>query len=631
MCAVVLLAMRSDAAGPGLADLRSRPSTVEVELPPLQREESDRLVAALCAGRPAPHELDRIWQLGAGNPFFTTELAAALAGGGAVQIPLTLSAAVAARLSGMDRDVIDALRRVAVAGAPGGVDVDEFVALTGLVDAAAFTALDQALAAGVLVVDGDAYRFRHALVARALAEAVPPHRRHEVHRAAAQRLVAQGAPAARIARHLDSGGRAQEGVRWHLEAARAAGAVGAYADALGHVETALRAEPGREDLLAMRADYRFASGDPTAPLAYAQAAAAATGIRRDELRLRQAWALLMAGDLSGSAAAMEGIVPGETTRLRLSLTTGLIDWFTGRLAEAERAAGETMRLALASGDTIEVLDSALLHALVAHSRGRWAEQLQLDLLDPRFTGVLAGMLSDAHLCVGELYLYGDATTAEIIDFARRLRGVAAEAGAARGVAFATTLLGEAQLLAGDLDPAEEHLLEGARAHRAVGARGGEAIALHALAELALKQQRHPAVGPLLDESLRAARLSPLSARHLLTRIYGTRIRAAPDDAAALAVLDEAQANLIRPAEACPLCWVPFLLPAADLLTRTGSPDAAEPLLASAGELIDVLWSGGGRWAAALAEGKAAVARARLGAVAGPTKGDHRNVSDLEGI
>jgi tetratricopeptide (TPR) repeat protein len=625
---VVLLAMRSDVIGEMLAALRSRPPTVEVELPALQREESDRLVAALCTRRPAPDELDRIWQLGAGNPFFTTELAATLARGGAVQIPLTISAAVAARLSGMDRNVVDALRRVAVAGAPGGVDVDEFVALTGLVDDAAFTALDQALAAGVLVVDGDAYRFRHALVARTLAESVPPHRRHEVHRAAAQRLVARGGPAARIARHLDAGGRPQESVRWHLEAALSAGAVGAYADALGHIETGLRAEPGREDLLALRADYRFASGDPTAPLAYAQAAAAATGIRRDELRLRQAWALLMGGDLSGSMASMQGIVPGETTRLRLTLTTGLVDWFTGRLAEAERAAGETMRLALASGDTTEVLDSALLHALVAHSRGRWAQQLQLDLLDPRFTGVLAGMLSDAHLCVGELYLYGDATSAEVIDFAGRLRGVAADAGAVRGVAFATTLLGEAQLLAGDLDPAEEHLLEGARAHRALGARGGEAIALHALAELALKQQRRPAVGALLDEALRAARLSPLSARHLLTRIYGTRIRAAPDDATALSVLDEAQANLVRPAEACPLCWVPFLLPAADLLTRTGSPDAAEPLLASAGELIDVLWSGGGRWSAALAEGKAALARARKDPERAASSGDDRTAGRL---
>lgn len=607
----VLLAMRPEPIGDALAAVRLRPDTTQVALPPLPREESDELVTAIVGRRPAGELLDGAWQLGAGNPFFTTELATAAVRGDAGGIPPTLTAAVSAGLAGCDPDLVELLRRVAVVGETGEtVDADELTALAGLAEDAAFAALDRALAAGVLVVDGEGYRFRHALVARSLAESVPPHRRQAIHRATADALADRGGPPGRVARRLDAGGRPKEAVRWHVAAARAAGAVSAYADALGHVDAALATTPRDPELLALRGEYSFARGDPGAAAAYGEAAALAGGIRRDELRVRQAWVLLMSGDVAGAGEAIDGVVPAATTRMRLTLIGGLVAWFAGAVAEAERAARESMRLALAAGDTTDVLDSALLHALVAHSRGRWAEQLRLDLFDPRFAGALSGMLSDAHLCVGELYLFSGTPYGEIIDFATRLRATADAAGAARGRAFASTLLGEAQLLAGDLGGAEEHLLDGARAHRALGAHGGEAIALHALAELALVGDRRDAVAPLLDQALEAARFSPLSARHLLTRIYGTRIRSAPDDTAALAVLDEAQANLVRPAEACPLCWVPYLVPAATVLARTGRPDAAESLLATADELVGLLFSGRGGWAAAVTEARAVLAGAR---------------------
>lgn len=605
-CAM-LLAFRPEQARPSLAALRADRSAVEVALPPLRRDESDELVTALCERPPDGPARDRVWQLAAGNPFFTTELATALSRGGTVEIPATLVTAVSPALSGLRDDLVERLRRVAVVD--GTVGADEFVALSDLDEAAAFDVLDEALAAGVLVVDGEGYRFRHALVASSLVDGLAPHRRAAIHRCVAAALADTDGPPARVAMHLVAGGRAREAVPWQARAAREAAAVSAYADALGHVEAALAVEPGRGDLLALRADFRHARGDPTAAAAYGEAAAAATGPLRDVLRLRQGWALLMAGDVAGASAAMAGIVADGPTRLRLVLTTGLMAWFTGRIDEAERAAEQSRALALASGDTTDLLDTTLLAALVAHSRGRWGEQFRLDLFDPRFAGVLAGMLSDAHLCVAEIFLFGSDDLGAVVDFAARLRVTADQAGAARGAAFATTLLGKAELLRGDLDAAQRHLLDGARGHRTVRASGGESIALHALAEVALAARRPAAAEPLLDDALLAARLSPLSARHLLTRIYGTRIRAAGQDTAtALAVMDEAQASLVRPAEACPLCWVPYLVPAATVLARSGQPDAATGMLSQAESLVGAMWGGRGRWAAAVAEARAEVAR-----------------------
>ncbi len=606
-CAV-LLAARPEQARPPLTALRAHPAAIEIALPALSRDESDELVTAVCGRHPGAGALAGVWQLAAGNPLFTTELAAALARDGTVEIPPTLAAAVNARLSVLRDDLVEPLRRVAVVG--DTVDTDEFVALSGLDEAAAFDALDEALAAGVLVVDGDGYRFRHALVAHSLAGELAPHRRAAIHRAAADTLAATGARPARVARHLVAGGRARDAVAWQLRAAREAQAVSAYADALGQVEAALATEPGSAELLALRADLLLARGDPGAAVAYGAAASASTGSGRAALRIGQAWALLVVGDVAAAARTLDGVTADEHTAFGLALTSGMISWFTGDVAEAQHAAEHTMSLATATGEQAELLHAAFLQALVAHSSGRWPDQFRVDLFDPRLEGVLAGILSDAHLCAAEIYLFSTEDPADIAAVAARLRDTAAAAGARRGEAFAATLLGEATLLSGDLDAAQRHLLDGVRRHRDVGARGGEAVALHRLAELALAAGRVAAAGPLLDQALDAARFSPLSARHLLARIYGTRIRAAPDDATALAVMAEAQAGMVRPAEVCPADQVPYLVPAATVLARTGKPQPAAELLGRAEMLVGMLWGGRGSWAAAVTEARAELARAR---------------------
>jgi hypothetical protein len=77
---------------------------------------------------------------------------------------------------------------------------------------------------------------------------------------------------------------------------------------------------------------------------------------------------------------------------------------------------------------------------------------------------------------------------------------------------------------------------------------------------------------LLRRALPLARWSPL-ARHLLQRIYGTLIAAAPDKDAALEVVDEAAGTLDEPF-ACIFCQVMIAVPASIACVeggRTGGP------------------------------------------------------------
>ena len=165
-----------------------------------------------------------------------------------------------------------------------------------------------ALAAGVIVVRGARYRFRHELVRQALAQRVPPHQRIAVHRDAARRLERAGAPPALIARHWLDGHRPDAAAVWLLAAARQAVRLGAFADALGHLDKLLAHAPDHPEGLYLRAEALDALGLGGAPAAYA-AAAAAAGDAADDLRAKQALAQLKLGDFSGALHTVNRVDP----------------------------------------------------------------------------------------------------------------------------------------------------------------------------------------------------------------------------------------------------------------------------------------------------------------------------------
>jgi len=192
---------------------RAAPPTA-LRLRPLPPAELDRLVAAL-VGAPPGDNLRALVARSGGNPLFARELVGALrqrdavevAGGRAeigpevtVEPPRTLMAAVHATLDLLSGPTREVLRLAALLGSE--FSVSEVVAVTGRSALDLVGALEEALAANVLVDSGTDLAFRHAYLRQALVESVPPALRAGLHRHAAEVLAAGGSAVTRVAEQL---------------------------------------------------------------------------------------------------------------------------------------------------------------------------------------------------------------------------------------------------------------------------------------------------------------------------------------------------------------------------------------------------------------------------------------------
>jgi tetratricopeptide (TPR) repeat protein len=449
------------------------------------REDVEALVAAGAPQRPSDQAVARIVESAQGNPFFALELARAAGVGDSLAVPRSVWDTVTARFLDLDDATVAMLRRLAVAG--GDLDTGGVLALTGLTEPDAFALLDAGLEAGALVVAEGRYRFRHDLVRRALAEQVPPHHRVAMHRDTARRLASAGAEPALIARHWLDGDRPDEAVGWLLDAARRAARLGAFADALRHLNTLLEHEPRSADALCLRAEALDALGDMRAPAAYGLAAEVAGEPVAQEIRCKQALAQIKRGDPPGGLRTLQGLAP-VTVEGRLAHALAWAGAAVLGFADPEMGtakAAESRRLALESGDAPSLVIASWAQAAAAHARGDLRASVLADLLETAALPELATSVFDGHLCINQRLLYGARPYADVIAFADAFATEAERLGAARGRAYAVTLRGEALLLSGRLDEAETDLREAIRLSRASGGAVGESLALQRLAEAAL--------------------------------------------------------------------------------------------------------------------------------------------------
>jgi DNA-binding SARP family transcriptional activator/tetratricopeptide (TPR) repeat protein len=590
----------------GVARLDRAGATRTLDLHPLDRADATAVVVAAAPEPPAPPDVAAVVDLAEGNPFFLVELARGLAGRGR-GIARSTRDAVAARFVELDEDAVAALERVAVAG--DDLEPAEVVSVTALPEDEALAVLDAALDGGVLVVAGTRYRFRHELVRQALAGRVPPHRRGRLHRDLAGLLAAAGAAPAVVAGHWLAGGRPDEAVGWLLLAAQRAVRLGAFHDALGQLDTLLEHAPDHVDALRLRAEALEALGDGRAPTAFGAAARVALAGQWHEIRARQALAWVRAGDPAAGIAALEGV---QSTTLEGRLAHALALCGAAAMGCADPAVGvaraaETRRLAIESGDATAVVIATWAEAAAAHAQGELPSTLRAGLLATHALPELAITVFDGQLCVVERLLYGGRPYPELIAFADALGAEAERLGAARGAAFATTFRGEAKLLSGRLDEADEDLAAGARMHRAIGAAAGEAVSLQRRAEVALHRGERDRSEALLDEALAVARESNLGF-HLLDRIYGSRITAARDPAAAMAALEEAEEAVHGSLETCPGCRITLAVPAAIAAAGAGDLRRAADYEGAVEKLTTILMRLPG-WYAALDEVRGHRARA----------------------
>jgi len=518
--------------------------------------------------------------------------------------------------AGLPAGVAQVLRRVAQLG--DRFDRLEFTAASGHEPQEAGQLLEQALGSGVIRAESVGYRFADPAIAARLAAQLAPAARPAVMNEITARLIDLGAPPAQVADLLLAGGEPAMAAPYALEAARIAAASGLHAEVLRWTEAVRDHVDGQAEpaLLALRADALAAVGDHAAVPAYRKALATASLDQAPGLRTRLARAAVLSGDLASAEEALAGLEPsGGPDDGAILLARGMLAYFSGDIDGADAAVEAARGMALAPGAPNRLLDVITLQGMIAHNRGEWFDRLRRELRATTENPELASAVFDSHLCVAEYLLYGPTPYDEVVALTRQLRDQAERTGARRGVAFAVTVAGEAALLAGDLDAARADLAEALALHTEMGADTGAAHALQRLAEVELAVGDRAAAERLLRRALPLARWSPL-ARHLLQRIYGTLISAAPDAGTALAVVDEAAERLDEPFS-CIFCQVMIAVPASIACTEGGRLDQARSWLVQA-ERSAATWQGTA-WPGAVAEARAHLVRA---------EGDHAAASRL---
>jgi DNA-binding SARP family transcriptional activator/tetratricopeptide (TPR) repeat protein len=575
------------------ASMVSRGAGQLIELGPLEAGASQRLLLARFPDLD-PEVAHEIAQTAGGLPFPMIEMARArVSGSGSVSAVLPT-------------DALRTFQRVALLGQD--FSTDELLAVSDGTEDETYDQLELALAALVVEPAEAGFRFRHPLVREGLVREVPPHERSRGHQRVAEALARLDRPPRQVAHHYLAGGLPSRAVPYAVQAVEIAGALGAYRDALTLVD-GVRDHAGPDHLpglLARRGDLLMSLGEPGAVEAYTEAARITTGTLHRLVRARLARAAAVGGDLEVARSALSGLeLEDDEADAPLLLAQGMVAYFSDDMETAGRVAAEARERLRGIDDPWQVVDLVGLHGLLAHHRGEWFPSFRTELRRTQGQERLVGALFDAHLCVAENLLYGREPYPEIIAEAEQLRVRARMAGALRGVAFATALIGEAALMMGDLTRAEAELEEAVALNADLDAIGGQAHGMQRLAEVRLAQGRSDEARQLLDAALPLARWSTMG-MHLLQRIFGTLITSAPDPQSARIMVDRAESTLGEP-DQCWFCTVMLAVPAATACARVGDFEDAHRFLASAERSVSH-W-GESSWKAAVIEARATVALA----------------------
>ena len=219
---------------------------------------------------------------------------------------------------------------------------------------------------------------------------------------------------------------------WLLAAARRAVALGAFADALGHLEPLLDHRAGaRRGAAAAGRGARRARRQPGARRVRDRRAGRRRAGSPHDLRAKQALAEIKQGDPPGALRTLDGLrpvsVPGRLAQALALQRRGRHGVRRSRRSGTAKAA-ECRRLALESGDRTALVIASWAQAAAAHARDDLRDSVWADLLDTHALRELAVSVFDGHLCITQRLLYGARPYPDVIAFADSFR---AEARAAR--------------------------------------------------------------------------------------------------------------------------------------------------------------------------------------------------------
>jgi predicted ATPase len=221
-----------------LVDAMSRGGPVtRITLEPLTPAQVGDLAAMISGRRLAEAEAESLHRRTGGIPLLVEEVLALRQAG----LPDHLRSMFVTRVAEQGSEVITALQVVAVAE-----HCDEMLVADALEEDAprVSDALRRARDADLVVVDAQAYRFRHDLLREAVYDEIPPGRRRELHRRVAEQLTVRAAvDAAVLAGHWHLAGERNNAAVASMAAAAEAELVHAPAAAHQHYERVLVAWP----------------------------------------------------------------------------------------------------------------------------------------------------------------------------------------------------------------------------------------------------------------------------------------------------------------------------------------------------------------------------------------------------
>jgi DNA-binding NarL/FixJ family response regulator len=205
---------------PFLAELQRLPRVIELTVPRLDRSEVAEMLAALRPERADAAFVEEIHRRSDGIPFFVEELART----DCCDLPTGLRDVLIVRFESLTAPAQAAVRLLAVAGyqadddlIAGATELDAHVLATGL---------REAVDAQLLIVDGTAYRFRHALLREAVLEDLLPGEAAALHKRLAETIEARPdvvpteSIAVELAHHWLAARELRKAFTWSLTAAR---------------------------------------------------------------------------------------------------------------------------------------------------------------------------------------------------------------------------------------------------------------------------------------------------------------------------------------------------------------------------------------------------------------------------
>jgi DNA-binding CsgD family transcriptional regulator/tetratricopeptide (TPR) repeat protein len=247
---LLVLTYRSDDVGRGhplravLAELERNRRTSRIMLGRLSATEVRAQAGEILGAMPSTEQARSLFERSEGVPFFVEELLGLDRTGDGAPVPDTLRELLLGRYETLGPVAQQVVRVLAAGGA--GVDQEVLAEISGLPTDELETALREAIDAGVLVIVGRRYDFRHALVREAVVDELLPGESARAHIGYARALEARagsGAQAAAravlISYHWMEAHALEEAFRASLDGARLSRSAFAYASAAQLGERAL--------------------------------------------------------------------------------------------------------------------------------------------------------------------------------------------------------------------------------------------------------------------------------------------------------------------------------------------------------------------------------------------------------